>query len=121
MSKTETKLTEKVALLQEKLEKRQNQVNRLKAQLEKKKEAIRKKNEKLRDFKTKAIFTRLNQKIVSLQSEIEDLKQTILNRQTKGCYECKESASESRLVKFSNISICLECIHKAETKHWSGQ
>jgi len=121
MSKTLTKDQKQVLLLKEQKEKLQNRINVLKSTIESKKEQIAKKNEKLRQFKTKDIYIAYNREIATKDELILSLKQTIVKRQESGCYECRSTDNVHRHIKFSNLSICIECISKAEKSHWSKQ
>ncbi len=113
---TEEKLTIAKTKLQNSIEMRKSQNRTFNEQLDNLRDRIKSKDEKLREFKSKKVFTDLMNEIDGLNDEIYQLKQTIIKKQGLGCYEC---SGTKRLVPFSNISICLECINIFEKKRWN--
>ncbi len=124
MSKKLTKLEKANISIKELLEKIQVNKNLSKVRINARdqsikrlKERIESKDEKLKSFRTKSIYLDLMNEIDQKEIEIKSLKTTIIKKQEKGCFECN---TEKRLVKFSNLSICLDCIRDYETKHFKG-
>ena len=103
----QNKKMQKVIKLHGKLE---ETISKLKIRIDKKDSIIKK-------FKSKRIYLELDEKNEELKLKNIELRKTIVKKQEIGCYECN---SEKRLIAFSNISICIECISLAEKNHWTG-
>ena len=92
-------------------------IETLKEKVVKQNQSITLKNDKLRAFREGKTYKELQTLIDETKAQNTQLRRDIVKRQTIGCLECKQ---DKRLVRFTNLSICLECIKKFEDLKWKG-
>ena len=81
------------------------------------KDRIKKKDEINRNFRSKKTYINLLQDNNDLTALNIQLRKDIVKKQESGCFECK---TDKRLLKLTNLSVCIECVTNAESNYWKG-